>query len=241
VRIDLAVLKVAKYGVSTGGDTVEVSERPSGGISAVIVDGQGTGAPAKSISSSVATKAVSLIGDGVRDGAAARAVNDYLYAYRRGRVQASLAIVSADIAESRLILSRNTPCPGIFLHASGVEVDDSEASVIGLHRLARPRVRHHPLEAGAAVVTFSDGVFQAGRARGESLGMAGIVSLLERDWAEGAEAMAAGLLEAALQADRGRAADDMAVVALKVEPGEDSGGVREMLMRYPLPAVRGGG
>jgi hypothetical protein len=231
---------MAKYGVSTGGDTVEVSERPGGGISAVLVDGQGSGAPAKSISSSVAIKAAGLIGEGVRDGAVARAANDYLHAFRRGRVQASFAILSADVGECRLRLTRNTTCPGIFLGPEGTFVDDNEAAVIGIRRLVRPHVSHHALHPGASLVSFSDGVHLAGRSRGAPLGLAAIVALLERRWTAGAEAMAEALLHAALQADGGRPSDDMTVVVLKAEESDD-GEVREMLLRYPLPAVRSAG
>lgn len=240
MRLDLAVLKVAKYGVSTGGDTVEVTERPAGGLTAVIVDGQGSGPAAKNISSSVATKAIALIAEGVRDGAAARAVNDYLYSHRRAKVQASMAILSADLLEGTLVFSRNTASPGIFVAGDGrVETDEEEAPVIGVHRMVRPRIRQVPLEAGAALVTFTDGVSCAGRGAGARLGLAEIVQLVQGAWPRGAEAMARSLLERALAADRGRPADDMTVAVLKAEPLGEEGPIREMRVSYPVPAAPG--
>src|SRR5918997_1197746 len=48
--VDIGIAKVAKYAVRDSGDTVEVVERPGGGISVVLVDGQGSGAAAKALS-----------------------------------------------------------------------------------------------------------------------------------------------------------------------------------------------
>ena len=70
MQIQLGAAKVAKYATRESGDTLEVIERPHGGISAVLVDGQRSGRNAKIISNIVARKAISLLGEGVRDGAA---------------------------------------------------------------------------------------------------------------------------------------------------------------------------
>ena len=239
--LDLAVVKVAKYGVTAGGDTVEVAERPGGGLSAVVVDGQGSGAPAKAISSAVATKAAGLVAEGVRDGAAARAVNDYLYASRRSQVQASLAILSADLGERVLRACRNTVCPAVFLTADGVEIDAEEAPVIGVRRLVRPHIRQAPLLSGSAVVSFTDGVLPAARRSPPALGLDDIVSLLQEHRPLGAQGMARALLDAALAADGGRPCDDMTVVALCVLPAEERVGIREMNVRYPVSSGWGGG
>ena len=90
-------------------------ERPHGGLSFVLADGQGHGPAANHLSHLVATKAVSLLADGVRDGAAARATHDFLYAYRQGKVSADLTIVSVDLASKTIVLSRNCACPLIIL------------------------------------------------------------------------------------------------------------------------------
>jgi serine phosphatase RsbU (regulator of sigma subunit) len=113
--------------------------------------------------------------------------------------------------------------------------DDEPAPVIGLHRLIRPRVRQFSLEPGATLVAFTDGVHNAGRGRAFS-GVEALAGLLEESWAEGAQRMAQAALDAALAADKGRPADDMTVVVLKVEPAGAEGHTREMSVRYPLPA-----
>ena len=85
MEVKLAVAKINKYATSESGDSVEVVERPNGGISVVMADGQSSGKGAKQISSLVVRKVISLISEGVRDGAAARAASDYLFTERKGK------------------------------------------------------------------------------------------------------------------------------------------------------------
>ena len=40
MEVQVAVAKIGKYATAESGDTVEVVERPQGGISAVVADGQ---------------------------------------------------------------------------------------------------------------------------------------------------------------------------------------------------------
>jgi hypothetical protein len=82
MEIRIGIAKANKYAVAECGDSVEVAERPRGGISAILADGQGSGKAAKQTSSLVVNRAASLIAEGARDGAVARAVHDYLYAMR---------------------------------------------------------------------------------------------------------------------------------------------------------------
>ena len=57
LEVQVAVAKVSKYAVSESGDSVELIERPHGGLSLVLVDGQRSGKSAKAISNIVARKA----------------------------------------------------------------------------------------------------------------------------------------------------------------------------------------
>ena len=84
-EVQVAVAKTHKYANRESGDTVELVERPTGGFSVVLVDGQGSGQAAKTLSLLVSAKAVAMLKDGARDGVVARAVHDYLHAFRRGR------------------------------------------------------------------------------------------------------------------------------------------------------------
>ncbi|HRA64774.1 MAG TPA: hypothetical protein PL187_02065, partial [Caldilinea sp.] len=106
LEVDVAVAKVGKYASAESGDTVEIVERPHGGFSIVVADGQRSGKSAKAISNLVARKVISLIAEGVRDGAVARAAHDYLRTQRSGQVSCELTIVSVDMATRTLVLSR---------------------------------------------------------------------------------------------------------------------------------------
>ena len=97
MEIQIAVAKINKYATSESGDTLEVVERPNGGLSVVLADGQTSGHGAKAISTLVVRKVISLLAEGVRDGAAARAASDYLFTEKSGKVSACLNIFSVDL------------------------------------------------------------------------------------------------------------------------------------------------
>src|SRR3954463_1341285 len=133
--VQIAVVKTNKYASRESGDTVEVVERTHGGFSVVLADGQGSGRSAKNLSHLVTTKAVSMIKDGVRDGAVARSVHDYLFAYRGGKVSATLVIVSLDLASRTLVISRNSHCPVLLSRPEqeGLKIIDNSSDAIGLY------------------------------------------------------------------------------------------------------------
>ena len=116
LELEVGVAKVSKYATRESGDTLEVTERPQGGLSMVLADGQRSGRAAKIISALVARKAIALLAEGVRDGAAARATHDYLRTHRQGQVSAELSIVSLDLATRTIVISR--PDVLIYLDAS---------------------------------------------------------------------------------------------------------------------------
>ena len=66
MQIQVAVAKVPQYAVSESGDTLEMIERPQGGLSLVLADGQRSGHAAKSISTLVTSKATPCCGGRAR-------------------------------------------------------------------------------------------------------------------------------------------------------------------------------
>src|SRR4051812_27831511 len=113
--IQIAAAKTNKYASRESGDTVEVVERPGGGFTAVLADGQGSGRAAKTISQLVSARAVALLKDGARDGSVARAVHDALYTQRGGQVSAELTLLSVDLASRTVVLTRNSHCPALII------------------------------------------------------------------------------------------------------------------------------
>ena len=119
MEVQIAIAKTTKYGSEESGDTIEVVERPAGGISAVLCDGKNSGHTAKTISSMVVRKVISLLAEGVRDGAAARAASDFLFTEREGKVGVYLNILSADLQTGTLVLTRNNPARCFWLKGTG--------------------------------------------------------------------------------------------------------------------------
>ena len=64
MEVQLAVAKVNKYATSESGDTLEIVERPNGGLSVVLADGQTSGRGAKAISQMVVRRVIGLLAEG---------------------------------------------------------------------------------------------------------------------------------------------------------------------------------
>ena len=241
IEIQIAVAKVAKYASSESGDTVEVVERPHGGISIVVSDGQRSGRSAKAISNVVARKAMSLIAEGVRDGAVARATHDYLRTNRGGKVSAELVIASVDLVTETLVLSRNSRCPVLVQRDGGTEWLDEECDAIGIYRNTKPNIVELPLVSGLTAVVFTDGIWSAGHRSGGSMDVAGAASLnggSQASSATGRESSAKGIadrvLEAALDLDNGRPRDDSTVLVIKVGSHQTEQKIRRMELTLPI-------
>ncbi|MFN2106463.1 MAG: SpoIIE family protein phosphatase [Candidatus Promineifilaceae bacterium] len=236
MEVSFAVAKVGKYATSESGDTLEMIERPHGGISLVLVDGQRSGKSAKNISNVVARKAIQLLAEGVRDGAAARAAHDYLYTYRKGKVSATLNIVSVDTDSKTIVISRNNESPVIvYTEREGLYLLDAPSRSVGIYRHTKPVINELPIEAGMLIVVFTDGLRHAGSLAGNPA--YDPVGATERLLAEGgvnAQIVADTLLEEAVARDNGRPRDDISVLTLFVQNNEIENDVRRLRGKIPL-------
>lgn len=234
--IEIAVAKIRKYATTDSGDTVEVVERPHGGLSVVLADGQSSGRGAKNISTLVVRRVISLLAEGVRDGAAARAASDGLFTERNGKVSATLNILSVDMRTRTLVISRNNPAPAMLAFQDQVKALDEPSKPIGLYRDTRPLINEVPLQPGLTAVIFTDGLIHAGERQGEHMDIpAGLASLLDSG-DPAPQAIADSLLACALKLDQNRPVDDISVVVLRVRAltGDE---VRRMTVRLPLQRV----
>lgn len=236
LHVEVAVSKAAKYAVRESGDSVEVIERPHGGLSMVMVDGQRSGRSAKAISNIVVRKAISLLGEGVRDGAAARATHDYLRTQRGGQVSAELTIVSVDLESRTLVISRNSRCPVVLGEGDAWRLLDEPADPVGIHARSRPVITELPLAAGQTVIAFTDGVMHAGERSGRAFDLAEALAAPGFDLHRPAQQTADALLDAALRLDAGRPADDVTVLVVRVATAEaaDAPEVRRMTVSFPI-------
>ena len=229
----MAVAKVGKYATSESGDTLEMIERPGGGISFVLSDGQQSGRPAKAISNVVVRKAISLLAEGVRDGAAARAASDYLFTYRSGKVLATLNILSIDLQSQTLVLTRNNPAPVLVIRGEDICPLDGPSSSIGSRRGIRPEISEIQLEPGLGVVVFTDGLLHAGERTGSGLDVVGSLRDLQQSAAPEPARWAEDLLQRAVELDEGRPSDDITVLVAVIlkRQGDD---VRRLSLRMAL-------
>jgi serine phosphatase RsbU (regulator of sigma subunit) len=233
MHLDIAVAKVRKYAVPESGDTIETIERPGGGISIVVVDGQRSGRSAKVISNMVARKAVSLLAEGVRDGAVARAAHDYLYTQRAGKVSATLNIASVDLESRTLVLSRNSHCPIIVSQDGEPRLLDEPSNPVGVHKGTKPVIAEIPLAPATIVVIYTDGLIAAGERTGQSLDVLQAMRELIPHHLT-ARQIARDLLDRALALDEHRPADDISLVVLTISKFDQRNDVRWLNVSMPL-------
>ena len=234
LQLEVAVSKIRKYASLESGDTLEMVERPHGGISFVLVDGQRSGKSAKLISNLVARKAISLLAEGVRDGAVARAAHDYLYTHRQGQVSATLNITSIDLVSRTLVLSRNNHCPVYILTCQGLMTLSEPSQAVGVHRNTRPVVTELSLEAPMIAVIFTDGLHSAGTRQNRSLN---VPTLLEQMWADriySAQRVADTLFKASYDLDEKRPVDDISLLVVSITDEELPTIGRHLHLTFPL-------
>lgn len=236
MEIQIAAAKINKYATSESGDTMEVVERPNGGLSVVLADGQTSGRGAKAISNLVVRKVISLLSEGVRDGAAARAASDYLFTDKGGKVSACLNIFSLDLQTKTLVITRNNPEAVYISLGDTVEVLSQSSQPIGTNRNIRPSISEISIQNGLTAVMFTDGLTTAGSRKGSSLDIRTTLEALLEDQQPSSQYIADSLLNQALKLDDSRPMDDISVVVLRVIQNKDDH-VRRILVRLPVPDI----
>jgi serine phosphatase RsbU (regulator of sigma subunit) len=226
--IDVGVAKTEKYASRESGDTVELVERPSGGFTIAMIDGQGSGRAAKTLSLLLSSKAVALVKEGVRDGVVARATHDFLFAFRHGQVSATLDLLSIDLKTRTIVVTRNAESPMVLGNAGQVSVMPALSGPIGRYRWTKPSVTELPMELGLEVLLFTDGIWHSGRRTNTP--PIDLDAFGQQHLGQGLSAaqLADTLLAAVMERDLGKPNDDMAVVALSLRAGSADPLIRRM-------------
>ena len=233
MEVQIAVAKVNKYATSESGDTLEVVERPNGGLSVVLADGQTSGRGAKAVSQLVVRKVIGLLAEGVRDGAAARAASDALFTDKKGKVICTLNIASFDLHSGTIVLTRNNPAPMFICRGEKMDRVDGESIPLGASRDVRPLITEMALESGLTIIIYTDGLVHAGERRGTPMEIGETIQAVMEDQDPSPQSLADALLAQAVQLDENRPADDISVLVLKVT-ARNGDNVRRMTVRLPI-------
>lgn len=233
MEIQIAIAKTNKFASDVSGDTLEVVERPAGGYSVVMCDGQTSTSEAKSISSMVVHKVTALIAEGVRDSAAGRAASDHLYSTHHGKVSAYLDILSADLNSYTLVVSRNNPTSLFITRDDRTEIMSGSSVAIGSSRNIVPMVSEITLETGLTVVMCTDGFLNAGRQFEEEFDIPLLIHSLLDLQRPSAQTIADMLLNEALRLEQNRPSDDMSVCVLRVQP-YTTDAIRRLTVQLPI-------
>jgi serine phosphatase RsbU (regulator of sigma subunit) len=233
MEVQIAVAKINKYASAESGDTLEIVERPNGGLSVVLADGQTSGRGAKAVSLMVVRKVIGLLAEGVRDGAAARAASDALFTERQGKVISTLNIASVDLHSRTIVLTRNNPAPMCVCLNDKISVFSEESIPLGISRNVRPFITELVLQPGLIIVIYTDGLTQAGERRGHPMNVTEVIQSVLEDEDPSPQVLADSLLAHAVQLDENRPADDISVLVLKVT-SRTGDTVRRMSVRLPI-------
>ena len=237
MEIHIGMAKINKYATSESGDTLEVVERPNGGVSVVLSDGQTSGKGAKNVSTLVVRKVISLLAEGVRDGAAARAASDTLYTERAGKVTATLNILSVDLQTGTIVITRNNPANLFIARGDQVECLSTPSNSIGTSRNVRPSITEFPLESGITIVFYTDGIRDAGTRTGLPFDLCTTLQSMLEEENPSAQDMADTILAQAIRLDNNRPNDDMSVVVLR-SVSTETDQIRRMTIRLPVPPIQ---
>ena len=236
MEVQIAAAKVNKYATSESGDTLEVVERPNGGLSVVLADGQTSGRGAKAISQMVVRRVIGLLAEGVRDGAAARAASDALFTERQGKVISTLNIASVDLSSGTIVLTRNNPAPMFVCRGEQIDCLEEESIPLGTSRNVRPLITELPIEPGLSIIIYTDGLLHAGKRRGLPMDIGATVRSILEDQDPSPQMLADTLLAEAVGLDENRPADDISVLILKVS-SRTGDNVRRMVVRLPIERI----
>ncbi|MFN8388153.1 MAG: PP2C family protein-serine/threonine phosphatase [Anaerolineales bacterium] len=233
MELQIAVAKLNKYATSESGDTLEVVERPNGGLSVVLADGQTSGRGAKAVSQMVVRKVIGLLAEGVRDGAAARAASDALFTDKQGKVICTLNIASLDLHSRTVVLTRNNPSPVFVCRGEQIDKLDAESIPLGTSRDVRPLITELQFEPGLTIVIYTDGLVHAGERRGTPVNVGEILRAVLEDQDPTPQSLADTLLAQAVSLDDNRPSDDISVLVLKFT-SRVGDAVRRMSVRLPI-------
>jgi serine phosphatase RsbU (regulator of sigma subunit) len=233
MEIKIAIAKIDKHGSRNSGDTVEMTERPNGGISIVMADGKIDQRDSKAISTLISHRVIDNISGGMRDGASIRTAASEIYREHQGSVQANLWVISADLQTNTIIVSRSNPIPVFLISEETVDCLYSESELIGSRLEISPTIIELPIGPEMTVVAFSDGVYNAGQHTQQSMDTCTTIEAFVEEQEPTAKEIAEFLLNRAIRLDNGQPQDDMSIIVLQTS-SRPTDTIRRMSISLPL-------
>lgn len=231
MEIQAAIAKVDRYSSSEQGDKVEVIERPHGGMSIILAEGKLNGRRSKAVALKGVHKLLTLISEGIHDGAATRAVLGNLHNEHAGKAELALSVLSCDLTSGTLVITKNNDLPVALVREDNVdylrmEQDDTDLAL-------NPRVFQFQIEPGLTFVFCSDGILKAGTQGGQPFDLdLNLEAIYEEDEPSVRE-LADYLLTQAISQDIGRPRDDMSVIVLRVV-AKSNKNIRRVDIQVPI-------
>ncbi len=233
MEIQAAITKINQACSQERGNTVELIERPHGGISIVSANAFIQGVSSRAASTMVVHRIINLLTEGVRDGAAIRAVSTILHAEYSGKATASVAILSVDMVSKTIVISRNDIGPILIIRGETIDRLPHENNPIGSSDEIRPLVNEIPIEEPVTIIFCTCGVLNAGKTHGLPFDFYTTVEALMEEQDPTAQDIAEFLLQQAVCHDQDHPEDDMAVVVMKSEKNTKDA-IRRLSVKLPI-------
>lgn len=214
MEIQSAIAKIDKYSSTDSGDTVEIIERPNGGISIVLADGTLNNIGTKAISMFVAHQIITYISKGLHDGASTRSTLNDLENHYGKNASVSLIILTIDQLTKTLVITHKSQSPIVLVKNSEVNCLQPDNSA---QSNKDPAVYQIPLEGEMSLVVFTDGVLNAGKQYQNYFDPCTSLSSLFSEQEPSAQEIATNILSEAIKLDQNKPEDDMSVVVLRTD------------------------
>ena len=231
MELQASIAKANRYSSSEQGDKAELIERPKGGISIILAEGKVGGKRSTPVTMKSVHKLMSIIADGVHDGAASRAVLTGLQHEYQGKASLSLNLISCDLESNTIVITKNNRLPVIMMRDEEIEFlsYDQESESLEMD----PSVYQFPIEIGMTFILFSDGIFSAGSQLNQQIDLRTILEDYLEEEDPTVSELAEFLLTQAVSSDTGRPRDDMSVVVMRIAR-EKANKYRKINIQVPL-------
>jgi uncharacterized protein YoaH (UPF0181 family) len=210
MELQAAISKTARYSSTAQGDNVEIIERPTEASPSSWLRVSSVAVGPRIVAMKAVHSILSLIANGMHDGAASRMVLSNIFEDYKGKAQVSLHIISCDLESQSIVITKNNTTPVVTVFEDAAEYLRFDGRVQTAQALF-PSVIQFEIEEGRDFILVSDGILQAGTQYEQPLDLRVLVESLFEDEEPTVQEVADAILNQAISQDVGRPQDDMTV------------------------------